>query len=157
MQCLRAAGSLFFFPQYTLSMWTSYFGRLGGIQRSPELCPISIALWTPRWADGVQRFADLAPTQSMVGGQALGEYRPRYEAILAKLDPDDVLGRLEEMAQGREPVLLCFEKPPFTAGHFCHRRMAAEWLESHMGQAVPEWQPARHEGDHQLNLSMEAR
>ena len=35
--------------------------------------------------------------------------------------------------------------------------MAAEWLESHMGQAVPEWQPAQHEGDHQLNLSVAAR
>ena len=138
-------------------MWTSYFGMLGRIEKSPELCPISIALRTPRWATGVQRLRDLAPTQSMIAGMEIGEYRPLYEAILAQLDPDDVLERLQEMAEGRQPVLLCFEKPPFTAGHFCHRRMAADWLESHMGQAVPEWQPAQHEPDHQLNLSVAAR
>jgi hypothetical protein len=42
-----------------------------------------------------------------------------------------------------EPVMLCFEKPPFTVTNWCHRRMAAAWLERELGIEVNELGPER--------------
>ncbi|MBW7996799.1 MAG: DUF488 domain-containing protein [Candidatus Glassbacteria bacterium] len=44
------------------------------------------------------------------------------------------------MAGGFEPVLLCFEKPPFGDDNWCHRRMVAEWLSDTLGIEVPEYE-----------------
>jgi len=66
------------------------------------------------------------------------EYRQRFYAeILAPLDPRAVAGELVDMAAGRVPVLLCFERPG--RGQWCHRAMVAEWLAEATGQVVPEF------------------
>jgi len=57
------------------------------------------------------------------------EYRQKYQAILARLDPRKVYEDL-----GQEAVLLCWEQP----GEFCHRRLVAAWLEEALGVTVPE-------------------
>jgi len=57
------------------------------------------------------------------------EYVPLYEEILSKLDPEDVWKEL-----GSDAVLLCYEAP----GKFCHRRLAAEWLERELDVEIPE-------------------
>lgn len=48
------------------------------------------------------------------------EYRPMYQAILDKLNPNNLT-----LQDG--DILLCWEKPP----EFCHRYMVADWLNLH--------------------------
>jgi hypothetical protein len=66
------------------------------------------------------------------------EYERLYAAQLANLDPYQVVADLQELAGGAEPVLLCWERPPFSATNFCHRRLVAAWLETHTGVVVDE-------------------
>jgi hypothetical protein len=61
----------------------------------------------------------------------------RHE-ILRKLDPKQVWDRLHDLAEGAEPVLLGYERPPFSMTNFCHRRLVAEWFERKLGVKVPE-------------------
>ena len=66
------------------------------------------------------------------------EYRRRYfSEILGPLDPKAVAAELVEMAAGKVPVLLCFERP--NTGKWCHRALAAQWLSEALGQVVPEF------------------
>jgi hypothetical protein len=70
------------------------------------------------------------------------EYYRLYRAeILGPLNPRAVASELIEMANGRIPTLLCFEKPGGT--EWCHRAMCAEWLAEALGRVVPEY---AHEG-----------
>ncbi len=77
------------------------------------------------------------------------EYVPLYQQILRQLNPRKVWDELHQLAQKQavelaglaeaeaarvEPILLCYELP----GEFCHRRLAAEWLEAELGVAIPE-------------------
>ncbi|HNL90933.1 MAG TPA: DUF488 family protein [Nitrospira sp.] len=66
------------------------------------------------------------------------EYRRRYFEQLCKLDARTVWDELHELAGGSEPVLLCFERPPFSAENWCHRRMVAEWFARELAADVPE-------------------
>lgn len=65
------------------------------------------------------------------------EYRRRYFEQLSKLDARKVVADLEKLAEGAEPVLLCYEKLK-TPGEYCHRRMVAEWLKAELGMDVAE-------------------
>ncbi len=73
----------------------------------------------------------------------LAEYVERYFAeILHPLDLQDVLRRIEVLAEGSEgAALLCYERPPFSiaCGNWCHRRMAASALERELGVEIPEY------------------
>jgi uncharacterized protein (DUF488 family) len=62
------------------------------------------------------------------------DYLAHYRAILEKLEPRTVFTDLHLLANGKEPVLLCWEK----ANVFCHRRLVAEWLEKALGIEVVE-------------------
>lgn len=99
---------------------------------------ISISRGQPRGAPaGYRVFKTLAPE-----GAILKLPRPQYTvffmAQLAKLDPQATWDTLHELAGGAEPVLQCFEKPPFTATNWCHRRMVAEWFAETLGHQVDE-------------------
>jgi len=84
----------------------------------------------------------LAPDRSLLHLEQ-DEYRKRFlREVLAPLNPNQVVNDLRKLAGNFEPVLLCFEKPPFTATNWCHRRMVAEWLLETLGLDVPEHQPA---------------
>lgn len=100
---------------------------------------IGITVGNPRRAPaGFRIYRRLAPTRAML---ALGydAYRPRFDNdILAPLDPQAEWAALEALAAPYEPVLLCFERPPFTRANFCHRRFVAAWFTQHLGVAVPE-------------------
>ncbi len=61
-----------------------------------------------------------------------------FRDILGPLDPQKVADDLQRLAGKFEPVLLCFEKPPFDASNWCHRRMVAEWFGNTLGLDVPE-------------------
>ena len=66
-------------------------------------------------------------------------YRDLYfREILGPLDPRQVVEDLQRLAGEDEPVILCFERPPFIGDNWCHRRMVAEWLGEALGLEVPE-------------------
>ncbi len=64
-------------------------------------------------------------------------YGKFYAEILARLDPHQVAADLAELAQGRIPTLLCFERA--TGRDFCHKSLVASWLSEALGQPVPEF------------------
>ena len=69
-------------------------------------------------------------------------YRDVYfREILEPLDPRQVVDDMQRLAGEWEPVMLCFERPPFNADNWCHRRMVAEWLSDMLGLVVPEIDP----------------
>ena len=93
----------------------------------------------PRSApSGYRYYRALAPTWGMLE-LSYEEYRIAFFTdVLGRLDPVKVVGDLERLAEGHEPVLLCFERPPFTETNWCHRRMAGEWFADSLGIDVPE-------------------
>lgn len=99
---------------------------------------ISIARFAPRGTKaGFRIFKPLAPGPwfNSVPEQ---EYRKLYFAQLAELDPMQTWETLHDMAGGVEPILLCYEKPPFTVSNWCHRRMVAEFFKTTLGFDVLE-------------------
>lgn len=101
---------------------------------------------------GYKVFRDLAP------GPWFREvnyavYREKYFHQLSRLDPEKTWERLHDLADGYEPVLLCYERSPFSMRNWCHRRMVAEWFESELGFVVPEWSGSR-ESNPQLSLAI---
>lgn len=100
---------------------------------------ISIARWEPRAIPpGYRRYKALAPRKEMLR-MPYGRYRAVYfRTILGRLDPRQVADDLHRLAGAFEPVLLCWERPPLTTAHYCHRRMVAEWLAETLGLDVPE-------------------
>lgn len=66
------------------------------------------------------------------------EYERRYFDQLSKLDPEKVVKDLHDLVHPHEPVLLCWEVPPFTEDNWCHRRMVAAWLDQSLGLSVQE-------------------
>ena len=99
---------------------------------------ISIARYAPRGTPaGYRQYRALAPDADMLNmSQPL--YLPRYAAILNALDPQQVWDDLHRLAGDQEPVLLCWERPPFTPTNWCHRRLVADWFQARLGIAVPE-------------------
>ena len=114
-------------------MQTSCFDLYDGPGR------ISIARFAPRKAPAGYRICrELAPGE-WFNRVDIDEYRARYfREILDQLDPKLMYERLGKLAGGAEPVLLCWEKPPFTRENFCHRRLVADWFERALGIEVPE-------------------
>ena len=107
---------------------------------------ISIARYAPRGTPaGFRQYRALAPDADMLKmSQAL--YLPRYAAILNALDPMQVWDDLHRLAGDQEPVLLCWERPPFTPTNWCHRRLVADWFARALGVTVPEWDSGPHQG-----------
>ena len=70
-------------------------------------------------------------------GVPAAEYIKRYNAeILCKLNAQKVLHDLVRIADGKVPVLCCFER--VGSGQWCHRALVASWLAAVLGIAVPE-------------------
>ena len=70
------------------------------------------------------------------------KYDPLSLQICAGLDHRRIWDDLNQLI-GAEPVMSCFEKPPFAATNRCHRRVAAAWLEREVGIEVNELGPER--------------
>ena len=121
-------------------MLTSYFGRLRRLTEYPELMPISIATRPPQ---GVQiaEYKLLAPNPAMLRWPR-SRYEPQYRVMLEAMDAQEVWDHLYRMAWDgeREPVLICYEKPPYHEHSFCHRLFVAQWFKRELGRIVEEWQ-----------------
>ena len=114
-------------------MKTSCFSLYRGAGR------ISIAVGRPRnigRAD-YEVYPALAPEWSWLG-LSHEEYLPLYRERLAGLDAQQVWDELHALVPGEEPVLLCFEEPPLTAEHWCHRQLVTQWFREELGQEVTE-------------------
>ena len=100
---------------------------------------ISIACWEPRGTPaGYRRYPALAPTREMMR-MPEARYRDIYfRDIVGHLDAQVVWDDLHALAGGAEPVLLCWEKPPFSAANWCHRRIVAEWFADKLGVDIAE-------------------
>ena len=102
---------------------------------------VSIARFPPRNTPaGFRIFKPLAPG-AWFNSVTQPEYERLYAAQLAALDPKATHEALIALGGGHEPVLLCYERPPFTATNWCHRRLAAAWFERELGITVPELEP----------------
>ena len=49
------------------------------------------------------------------------------EEVLDTLDADKVVEEILRLSEGKDAVLICYEKPD----EFCHRHLLAEWLILH--------------------------
>jgi hypothetical protein len=89
---------------------------------------------------GYKRYRALEPG-SWFRSVSIPDYLKLYSAILSTLDPRRVADQLIEAGGGRIPVMLCYEKAPdIQAGtQWCHRHLAAQWLEDRLGIAVEEY------------------
>ena len=101
---------------------------------------IGISLGAPRGIKvGYRMFRKLAPTRGILDLDEPTYREAFFRDILGPLDPKQITRELHDLAGGFEPVLLCFEKPPFTPTNWCHRRMVAEWFQQELGLDGPEY------------------
>lgn len=111
-------------------IYTSYFGN---VRKLHEFVQISIALYTPRFLK-IPKYSNLAPHHKMLE-MPEEQYRKVYAELLSRLDPEQVLKDLQEIAQGNNFVLLCYEKP----NEFCHRHLVADWLNTNCKTRIIEY------------------
>jgi len=109
-------------------IFTSNFKIAGHLHQA-----VAISRGVPRGWQG-RRCKALAPPRDLIKIMKPERFIPLYRAqVLDKLDARHVLRDLG----GDDFVLLCWEPP----GEFCHRRVAAAWLEKELGVKVPEFNP----------------
>lgn len=118
-----------------MKFYTSYFGRLGAL-RQAGIVPICIARGIPKFYGGSVE-QSVAPYSWMLkGGITREQYIDAYlYKVLKNVDPNKFLLKCEEISQGRDVALLCYEKPT----DFCHRHLLAEWIEKETGVEVKEF------------------
>ncbi len=116
-------------------IYTSYFAALKSIPEA--IVRIGISRFPPKWYSGIS-YKKLAPTPEMLG-MSIAEYNPRFEAILAALNPKQVAAEIETLARGQDAVLLCYEKPD----EYCHRHLVRNWLNAN-GVFVEEYSATKH-------------
>lgn len=108
-----------------MRVYTSYFANL---RKFPDgVVPIAVCRGVPHWFQG-KVYYTLAPDWETVQGMRCSATRKqfviRYCAYLNILDKSTVLQELAELSEGKDIVLLCYEKPT----DFCHRHLIADWL-----------------------------
>lgn len=109
-------------------MKTSYYRKVKGTDPGA----ISISRGTPR-GRRYNRYPQLAPGP-WFKSVPLDRYKVLYQEILNELNPMTVWNDLHRLAEGAEPILLCFETP----NQFCHRQMVASWFEENLCESVLE-------------------
>lgn len=130
-----------------MKIYTSYFANSRALGKE-NIMPISIARYSPKWFYG-PRYTDVAPTGYMLSSVCSHEeYLRKYDEILKKLNPQNVIAAIERIAQGKDVALCCYEKP----GEFCHRHLLSEWLRKN-GYDVNEWAPEEKK-EHTQQLSL---
>ena len=118
-------------------IYTSYFAQLRKIP--DNIVPISICAKAPDWYSGIQ-YKKLAPKYGFLMKYKQNQDRDAYinsfqKEILDVLNQDDVVSELSALSEGKDIVLLCFEKTQ----DFCHRHLVADWLNEHPKYRVVEW------------------
>lgn len=108
-------------------------GRISIARQVPRGTPAGYRIYKPLWPG---KWLWEEPYKSDIEA-----YRNRYfRDVLGPLNPQEVYDQLHELADGFEPVLLCWEhlvKPD----DWCHRRMVAEWFQQELSIDVAERPP----------------
>jgi hypothetical protein len=93
-----------------------------------------------RMPAGYKRYRALEPGP-WFNSVSIPEYLKRYGVILAKLDPHRVADELLTLGNGKIPVMLCYENAVGVQEGkcWCHRHLAARWLEDRLGIKVEEY------------------
>ena len=112
-------------------MKTSCYSRYAG----PGSVRISIG---KPYGLNLPSYLALAPSWSMLKMDFAG-YEAAFARKLSRLDPEVVWKDLHDLAGEHEPVLLCYEKPPFHSTQWCHRRIVAKWFEKELKIVVDEF------------------
>lgn len=109
-----------------MKIFTSYFARLKKLE-ALGLFPIAICQYPPSFYTGAV-YKKVAPSWKLIQGMKDPKRREaaaeEYLRLIGKLDKESVVRELEFLSNGKDIVLLCFEK----TGDFCHRHLLAEWL-----------------------------
>jgi hypothetical protein len=110
----------------------SWFAKLPA-----DAAAVGISRGVPRGRSGYYRLRALEPGP-WFRSVPPDEYLKRYHDILDKHDPSEIRDRL--LAFGGTPVMLCYESAAdCDTGHkWCHRHLAAQWLEDRLGITVEE-------------------
>jgi hypothetical protein len=114
-----------------MAIYTSSF-RLSG--RNPMAVAISNGT---RGYHPIRKYPPLVPPWSLVKDSRAGviddaAFNRTYLRQLRRLDPRRVV---DDLLSGQpDAIMLCWEAP----GENCHRRLAAQWLETELGIVVPE-------------------
>lgn len=123
-------------------MYTSYFGAMSKFPDTVE--PIAICGGIPDWYKG-KWMRKLAPSWSIwkewhdsTAPDKNEHYIKRFiPERLGRLDVKQIVSEILELADGKIPCLLCYEKP----GDFCHRHLVADWLNKSGLSKIIEFDP----------------
>ena len=120
-------------------IYTSYFGQIKNMPDNFE--PICIARWKPKWYTG-KILLMLAPSDRLLRWWRASDKNEASEARYVRWYSNEVFKVYEaaaivriinHLANGKTPVLVCFEKDGF-----CHRHLIADWLNKN-GFKCEEW------------------
>jgi len=100
---------------------------------------VSISVGQPKYVKVSLKYGALAPRWDLLNAFRNDEiteaqYIVSYNAMLSKLNAKKVFDELHHYCDGSEPVLLCH----CGIKDFCHRHLAAEWLEKELGIQIDE-------------------
>lgn len=118
-------------------MKTGYFRKIVSIDDQRNI--VSISLGQPKWAYVPHKYKSLAPAYILLRDfqaekVSEAEYVERYSSYLHKhLSAEKVYEEILGLTDN--PILCCHCAPK----HFCHRHLAAEWLETSLGILLPEY------------------
>lgn len=109
-----------------MKIYTSYFAKAKKLPK--DLVQVSISLFPPKHFVG-KEYKKIAPTQKILFDWKRLANKEKYvreyqRDVLSKLDEAKVYSELEKIGQGKDIVLLCYEK----SEDFCHRHLFAEWM-----------------------------
>lgn len=106
-----------------MKIYTSYHAKKKAVEQL-GIIPVSISLYNPRYTTKYEHnYKIFAPTQETLSLEK-EEYIPKFNSYLETLDFEQVKKQLENIAQGNDIALMCYEK----VGDFCHRHLVANWL-----------------------------
>lgn len=120
-------------------IYTSYFGQMKNFPKNFE--PICIARWKPKWYNG-KVLLMLAPSDRLLrwwrasdkNEASIAHYKYWYNnEVLKNYEPAAIVRIINHIAEGKVPVLVCFE-----SDDFCHRHLVANWLNKN-GFKCEEW------------------
>lgn len=105
---------------------------------------VGISRGVPRWTlrYKYRMLRPLAPSREAFALHERVEFERVYRAGLEEIGAQTILAKLERIsAEGgsRPLVLLCYED--VLGGAWCHRQIAAEWIQERLGIEVPELEP----------------
>ena len=104
-----------------MKIYTGYYGNMRAYR---DMTCVAISLTVPRWLNSpLPNCRELNPKPYMLHMEQ-EQYTVAYNRILDSLSPRQIVEFLEGVSNGKDVVLLCYEKP----GDFCHRQLVAAWM-----------------------------